>query len=175
MKTLWRIHWSLSFPTWVKGFSCCSKQSQSKTIICNQVRDSPARISCRRPSRRCIRHVGESLEGGWLPRKSRRGNASLHWTTTLNSPGDLYMLPLKNRMLLRMANDCSLDRMRDAIINSRLKRITHAYYLRTLILNWSSAVELDQVFRQATNWELNWEFLRNVTHYQDTFSSIAYK
>lgn len=90
------------------------------------------------------------------------------------------MLPLKNRMLLRMANDCSLDRMRNAIINSKIKESrhtqTHIYCLRLLILNQSSAIELDQVSISAGyQLRIKIESLYDATHYEkDTCPSMFY-
>lgn len=48
--------------------------------------------------------------------------------------GNLYMLPLKNGTLLRMANDYPLDRMRNARL---LGDQNLSYFVRTLIRNWT--------------------------------------
>ena len=65
-KTIRRIHWSFSFPTWVKGFSCCSKQSQcgKNKLFASRAKNSPAWMPRRRyqERQRCFR-----IEKIWKP------------------------------------------------------------------------------------------------------------
>lgn len=152
MKTLWRIHWSLSFPTWVKGFSCCSKQSQSKTIICNQRRKTRPAESSTAPSPRDRRHrlsrrdLAGKIDGEHFPRLSAR-------RPTSNSRRVTYIR-------------CRLKKKRNAA--SHGQRITRwiawetrllgdeklSHFVRTLILNWISIRDRGRIKCARVIWRM---------------------